>query len=143
MAIHDTALDTARGMGARDGAARMAAGSNLASRLYAAEAAIDAAVVETAALMSELPLARADLWLSAVSGQRAFDEAAASVGALAQARGHLVATHRTLAAVARRIGLDDLAVGPLDKPEDTPPIGDGPKGLTARSGASASPASIP
>jgi hypothetical protein len=129
MAIHDIA--------AQDATARMAAGSRLAGRLYAAEAAIDAAVSETAALMSHLPLARADLWLSAVSGQRAFEEAAASVGALAKARGHLVATHRTLAAVARHIGLDDLAVGPLDKPEDTPPIGDGPGGLAFRSAPSA------
>jgi hypothetical protein len=124
MAVQDNAT--------RMAAARMTAGSALAGRLYAAEAAVDAAVSETAALMSMLPLARADLWLSAVSGQRAFDEAAASVGALAQARGHLVATHKTLAAVARRIGLEDLAVGPLDKPEDTPPIGDGPKGLLNR-----------
>ena len=128
MAVQDTTTP--------DAGARIAAGTALAGRLYAAEAAIDAAVSETAALMSLLPVARGHLWLSAVVGQRAFDEAAASVGALVRARGHLVATHRTLAAVARRIGLDDLAVGPLDKPDDTPPIGDGPNGLPAPADAS-------
>lgn len=29
------------------------------------------------------------------------------------------------------MGLDTLAVGPMDKPEDSPPIGDGPRGLLA------------
>ncbi len=110
------------------------AGSTVAEKLYAAEAAVDVAVAETAALLALLPIARTELWLSAVSGQRAFEDAAASVGALTQARGHLVATHRTLAVLARRIGLDDLAVGPLDKPDDTPPIGDGPKAPHAHAG---------
>ena len=53
----------------------------------------------------------------------AFDGAAASVAALTQARSHIVATHGSLAAVARKLGLDDLAVGPVDKPEDRPPRG--------------------
>lgn len=37
----------------------------------------------------------------------------------------MVATHNTLSALARKLGLDTLAVGPLDKPEDTPPNGGG------------------
>ena len=67
-----------------------------------------------------------------MTGQRAFSGAAGAVSALAEARGHLVQTHNTLAAVARRLGLETLAVGPVDKPGDTPPVGGGvcPEGDT-------------
>ena len=71
-----------------------------------------------------LPAARAQAYLSAVSGQKAFDGAAASISALAEARYHLVQTHNTLSALARKLGLDALAAGPIDKPEDIPPRGD-------------------
>lgn len=104
---------------------RQTIGEGLAARIYAAESAIDRAMGETAALAAALPGARADAYLSAVTGQRAFAGAAASLSALADARGHLVDTHNTLAALARKLGLDALAVGPVDKPDDTPPIGGG------------------
>ncbi|MBW8302934.1 MAG: hypothetical protein K0M78_03100 [Brevundimonas sp.] len=100
-------------------------GEALAARLYAAEAAIDQAMTETAALAAALPAARAEAWLSAVAGQKAFSGAAAAIGALAEARGHLVQTHNTLAALARKLGLEALASGPVDKPGDTPPVGGG------------------
>jgi hypothetical protein len=104
---------------------RETVGEALSVRLHAAEAAIDAALTETAQLAALLPAARSQAYLSAVTGQKAFDGAAASIGALAQARSHLVDTHNTLAALARRLGLDTVAVGPLDKPEDPVPIGGG------------------
>ncbi|MGZ9098331.1 MAG: hypothetical protein ACXW3O_01385 [Brevundimonas sp.] len=104
---------------------RLSVGEALAARLYAAEAAIDRALIETATLAAALPAARADAWLSAVTGQRAFDGAAGAVTALAHARSHIVQTHHTLSALARTLGLDTLAVGPLDKPGDGPPIGGG------------------
>jgi len=63
--------------------------------------------------------------LSATAGQRAFTGTAATISALADARAHIVQTHHTLAALARTLGLDDLAVGPLDKPGDREPIGGG------------------
>ncbi|HRO33015.1 MAG TPA: hypothetical protein PLQ03_06340 [Brevundimonas sp.] len=100
-------------------------GQALASRLYAAEAAIDAALAETAGLAAMLPAARAQAYLSAVTGQKAFDGAAASISALAEARSHLVQTHNTLSALARKLGLDALAIGPVDKPDDDPPRGKG------------------
>lgn len=113
---------------------RQSIGEALAARLYAAESAIDRAMAETAALAAALPGARADAYLSAVIGQRAFSGAAASIGALAEARGHLVRTHNTLTALARKLGLDALASGPIDKPGDTPPVGGGvcPEGDTTR-----------
>lgn len=104
---------------------RLSVGEALAVRLYAAESAIDQALIETANLAAALPAARADAWLSAVTGQRAFAETAATLSALSDARAHIVGTHNTLTALARKLGLDALAVGPLDKPGDGPPIGGG------------------
>lgn len=104
---------------------RSSVGEALSVRLHAAETAIDAALGETAQLAAMLPAARAEAYLSAVTGQKAFDGVAGSIAALAQARSHLVDTHNTLAALARKMGLDIVAVGPLDKPEDPVPIGGG------------------
>jgi len=104
---------------------RETVGDALSARLHAAEAAIDAALSEAAQLAAMLPAARSQAYLSAVSGQKAFDGAAASITALTQARSHMVDTHNTLAALARRMGLDALAVGPLDKPEEDVPTGGG------------------
>jgi len=88
----------------------------LAGQLFAAETAIEGALTETARLIAMFPAARSEALLSAVVGQRAFASTAAAVCALAEARGQIVATHNTLSALARQIGLDVLAVGPLDKP---------------------------
>jgi hypothetical protein len=104
---------------------RYAVGEALAARLYAAESAIDQALVESATLAAALPVARSEAWLSAVTGQRAFEAAAAAITALAEARAHIVRTHNTLGALARKLGLEALAVGPVDKPGDGPPIGGG------------------
>jgi len=104
---------------------RHAVGVALSLRLHTAEAAIDAALAETARLAVLLPAARAEARLSAIVGQKAFDGVAASISALAAARSHLVDTHVALAALARRLGLGGLAVGVLDKPEDKIPIGGG------------------
>ena len=113
---------------------RLSVGEALATRLFAAESSIDRAMVETATLAAALPAARADAWLSAVTGQRAFDGTAAAITALAEARAHIIQTHNTLGAVARKLGLETLAGGPLDKPRDDRPVGggggDGP-GITA------------
>lgn len=104
---------------------RQTVGEAMAARLFAAESAIDAALAEAASLVALLPAARAEAYLSIVTGQRAFESAAAAVSALTQARAQMVATHNTLSALARKLGLETLAVGPLDKPEDTPPHGGG------------------
>lgn len=104
---------------------RLSVGEALAVRLYAAESAIDQALIETATLAAALPAARAEAWLSAVTGQRALAGAAGAVSALSEARAQIVQTHNVLTALARKLGLDALAVGPLDKPGDAPPIGGG------------------
>jgi hypothetical protein len=102
---------------------RQSIGEALTARLYAAETAIDQALSQTASLTAALPEARAQAFLSAVAGQSVFDGAAAAVQSLTEARAHLVRTHTALSALARKLGLEPLAVGPIDKPGDTPPIG--------------------
>jgi glutamine phosphoribosylpyrophosphate amidotransferase len=104
---------------------RLSVGEDLATRLYAAESAIDQALIETATLAAALPAARAGAWLSAVTGQSAFEGTAEAMRSLAGARAHIVQTHNTLTALARKLGLDALAVGPLDKPGDGAPVGGG------------------
>lgn len=104
---------------------RQTVGEALAGRLFSTESAIDAALAEAASLVAMLPAARAEAYLSIVAGQGVFDSAAAAISALTQARAHMVATHKTLSALARKLGLETLAIGPLDKPEDTPPNGGG------------------
>lgn len=102
---------------------RLMIGAALSARLHAAEAAIDQAMADTAGLAAALPAARLDAALSATAGQKAFNETAASLSALVAARAHIVRTHQALAALARVLGLEILAVGQLDKPGDRPPVG--------------------
>jgi len=104
---------------------RQSIGEQIAARLYCAETAIDRALVETANLAAQLPTARADAYLSATTGQKAFDGVAGAISALTIARQNMVQTHATLGALARSLGLDILAVGPLDKPGDSPLVGNG------------------
>lgn len=104
---------------------RQSVGEGLAARLFAAEAAVDMALIEAATFAAALPAARAEAWLSAVTGQHAFDGAAATLTCLTEARAHLVRTHKALATLAHRLGLEALAIGPVDKPGDGPPVGGG------------------
>lgn len=102
---------------------RQLIGQAVSRRLHKSESTLDAALQDVARLAALLPRARIKSGLSAVAGQRAFDGTAAAISALTEARAHLVRTHVTLAALARQLGLDTVAVGPLDKPDDRPPVG--------------------
>lgn len=102
---------------------RQSIGEAVSRHLHRSESTLDAALHELASLAALLPRARTDAGLSAVTGQRAFDGTTAAILALTEARAHLVRTHITLAALARRLGLNAVAFGPLDKPDDRPPIG--------------------
>lgn len=102
---------------------RQSIGETISRRLHKSESSLDSALHDMARLAALLPRARAEAGLSAVAGQPAFDGAAAAIGALTEARAHLVRTHTSLAALARRLRLEPLAAGPLDKPDDRPPVG--------------------
>jgi len=93
---------------------RREAAENLASRLLAAEQAIDDAICKVADLAGYMPLARAQAKLSAVVGQNAIDQAAATLSALVEARGNLVSSHNHLAETRDQIGLQAMAMGSGD-----------------------------
>lgn len=93
---------------------RRDAAENLAKRLFAAEQAIDDAICKVSDLAGYMPIARTNAKLSAVVGQDAIDQAAATLTALVAARGHLVATHNRLAETRDQIGLQAMAMGSGD-----------------------------
>lgn len=104
---------------------RVTIAEDVAERLYRAEISIDRALGDVADFIAILPRARSDAALAATTGQRAFDGAAGAVVALTRARGDLVSAHEVLGALARKMRIDVTATGPIDKPDDDPPIGGG------------------
>ena len=86
-------------------------GDQVAETLFAAEAAIDAALTKTAGLAAVMPNGRIDARLSAVVGQDAVDRISETLAALFQARRGIVETHKELAVVQKQIGLGAVAYG--------------------------------
>lgn len=93
----------------RDAAMKVARG------LFALEKAIDDALIHCAELHALMPAARAEANLSPVVGQEAFEGAAAVFAALAEARHHVVHTHRLMDETKDQIGLRTLGFGGADK----------------------------
>jgi hypothetical protein len=97
---------------------RREAAQKVADRLFAVEAAIDEALTRAAELNAAIPMARAEIKLSAVVGQDAIDRAAESFAFLVQARRHMVEAHHCLEETRIQIGLREVNVGDLaPKPE--------------------------
>lgn len=88
----------------------------VADQLFAAEAAIDAAIAATATLTGLMPSIRADAGLSALIGQDALLQASQTCVELVQARGSIVATHRALTVAQRDMGLGAVMFGSYVKP---------------------------
>ena len=99
---------------------RRAAAMKVAESLFAAEEAIDAALARAAELSGALVAARFDAHLSAIVAQPAFEGAAATLSALARARGDIVETHKRLSEAQIQIGLRTVAIGDLGKPSLAP-----------------------
>lgn len=102
-------------------AAAHVAGRDVAGRLHAAETTLDVAMTEARLLIDLLPNEPAEAKTAASASIRALGRG------LGRASLRLGRVHAALADIARRIGLEEATVGPLDKPEDTPPIGGGPR----------------
>lgn len=110
----------------------------LASRLYAAEEAIDSAVQAAADLASFLPIAGRSVGASVFLGQDAMEEASAGIATLCKARRHLVATHAALTKAQIRIGLREESFGGfIDKPRHRASAREGGKALCGASYESA------
>lgn len=77
----------------------------VATKLFASENAVDAAMVETAELMADLLKARKDLGISAVVGDRAASKLAEAMSALSEARSAMVEAHNELGETKLRLGI--------------------------------------
>ena len=91
-----------------------------AAKLMRAEAAIDAALRETAELMGLLPSLRLETRLSAVIGQEAVANLGETLAHIVSARRTIIEAHGALATVRSQIGCGALAMGDLDKVGDPP-----------------------
>lgn len=96
-------------------------GHKIADQLFAAEAAIDAALSAVATLTAMLPTARIEANLSAVVGQGVFDRSCQTIAALTDARRGIVETHRELSDVQLKVGLGAVSLGGTDKPDENIP----------------------
>jgi hypothetical protein len=84
---------------------RRLAANMVAEKLFAAEAAIDAAVTAAAELAAVMPAARLEGRIAAAVGQDALMAAIATMQQLAEARGQIVATHKALRQAQTDVGL--------------------------------------
>src|SRR3954470_4583006 len=91
-----------------------------AEKLMRAEAAIDAALRETAELMGLLPSLRLETKLSAVIGQEAVANLGETLAHIVSARRTIIKAHSALATVRSQFGCGALAMGDLDKVGDLP-----------------------
>jgi hypothetical protein len=92
----------------------------IASALFEAEAAIDAALSKTAQLTGVMPQLRQQAGLSAIVGQGAVERATQAVLALADARRAIVETHKELSEAQHQIGLGAVMTSTGgDKPPTT------------------------
>ena len=93
----------------------------VATKLFATEAAVDAAMIEAAELMADMVKGRKDLGLSAVVGDRANAKLAEAMAALSVARSAVVEAHNELNDVKLRIGVRTKMIGWADKPAASAP----------------------
>ena len=91
----------------------------VATKLFAAENAVDAALVEASELMADMMKARKDLGLSAVFGDAAAAKVVDAIAALGAARTAMVAAHGELNEAKLRIGVRTKLAGWEAKPGGT------------------------
>lgn len=97
----------------------------VASKLFATEKAIDAAMVEAAELLAGAVEARSQMKVSSVVGDGAQAKLVEAINALGAARTAMVEMHDELSDLKLRLGIRTKLIGVEDKPDDPPK----PKGL--------------
>lgn len=100
---------------------RRLAANKIAEQLFAAEAAIDAAVAAVAQLTAVMPMARQEANLSACVGQDALMGAMETCQQLISARSRIIATHAALREAQIKVGLGQVMFNDFNCPE--PPAG--------------------
>lgn len=86
-------------------------GQSVAEKLFAAEAAIDAAVAAVAQLQAGIAIAQQSPGIGACIGQESLIHASQSCGELIKARGSIIASHAALALAQKQIGLGAVNFG--------------------------------
>ena len=94
----------------------------VASALFEAEAAIDAALTKTAMLTGIMPSLRKQAGASALIGQDAVERASQAIAALADARRAIVETHKELSIVQTQIGLGAITMADPTGGDKPPPL---------------------
>ena len=96
----------------------------VATKLFSTEKAVDTAMVEAAQLLAGMIEARAELKISAITGDAAQARLVEAISALGEARSAVVEMHRELAEVKLRVGIRTKLIGVEEKPEqDSKPKG--------------------
>jgi hypothetical protein len=97
---------------------RRAAMEAVAPELFAAESAIDDAILQTTRLTASLITERRNAGLSAVFGQDALERSGAAFQTLIAARREIVATHDELGSLKKQLGLGAIVMdGGVEKPD--------------------------
>jgi hypothetical protein len=96
---------------------RRAAVLTVSEALWAAEAAIDAALGKTALLTGAIPQVSKDARICTEVGQNAMERVSQTIMSLTEARRAIVETHKELSIAQKQIGMGAMLDGlPLGKP---------------------------
>lgn len=94
---------------------------SIAGKLFAAEEAVDMAMVRNTQLLEGIITGRRELNVAATTAELAQTRVAEAIAALSEARRAVMAAHAGLKNVQVRLGVEDNDFGPLDKPEEDAP----------------------
>lgn len=94
--------------------------ASVAGDLYATEHAVDTAITQATTLVQSMIGARTALSVSPIAGAGSQSKAMEAIAALGVARDAIVACHAELQKDHRKMGWGIYAIGPLDKPSETP-----------------------
>jgi hypothetical protein len=91
--------------------------ARVAQMLAQSETAVDQAYSALAGFAASLPEFQTNARLSAVYGHELFDMLTRAQSKIVEARGEVVQAHNRLAALQRKLRIDVVATGPVDKPD--------------------------
>jgi hypothetical protein len=94
----------------------------VATKLWATENAVDAALAEATEMMTDLLRARKDINIAATSSDPAIAKVAAAISALSEARTAMVDAHGELNDLKLRLGIRTKLGGGENKVEDAPQV---------------------
>ncbi|MDH7639220.1 hypothetical protein [Sphingomonas oryzagri] len=97
-------------------AKRIEIATSVATRLFAAEQAINVAATRIAELNAVMPMASIEARIAPEIGQDAFESSIDALSLVARAREQIVVTHRRLRTAGDEMGLQTVSFGDSAKP---------------------------